>query len=155
MACGMEGGPMNEMERFLTLDPERRRRVQIALCALAVDAWEREIAPDPPAYHDSVVGLFHVVEVDLPRDALEAVRTGVDARDVWRRIGEPLAALQDGDLELAGHLELAWYSVYNLYVRSLRGRDVDDWLIVNQALSANPDPASWVPTLRAAIDAVR
>jgi hypothetical protein len=144
---------VNLMEEFLALDPERRRRVQIALCAIAVDAWEREIAPDPPAYHDSVVGLFHVVEADLPRDALEAVRSGADDRGVHRRLGEPLAALQDADLELADHLEFAWYSVYNLFEKYVRGRAIDDWLIVNQALSANPDPESWAPALRAAIDA--
>jgi hypothetical protein len=146
---------MNLMEEFLALDPDRRRRVQLALCALAVEAWEREIAPDPPRYRDSVVGMLHVVEADLPRDALEAVRLGDDGKNVNHRLAEPLSALQDDDLELADHLEFAWYSVYNLFERYVQGRSIDDWLIVNQALSANPDPQSWAPALRVAIDAVR
>ena len=76
------------------------------------------------------------------RAAFEALDgAGVDRAGVARRYLEPLAALQDDDLELLGQIELAYYAIYNLYRGAVAGAAIDDWLIVNQALTAEEDPA--------------
>ncbi|HET8647197.1 MAG TPA: hypothetical protein VFO85_17000, partial [Vicinamibacteria bacterium] len=90
-------------------------------------------------YVDSVVGAKHSVDVALPRDALAAATSGRRSPDVEARYGEPLAALQDDDLQLPDAVEFAFYAAYNCYRRHAQEADVDDWLIVNQALAALPE----------------
>lgn len=54
---------------------------------------------------------------------------------------EPIAALQDDDLQLPGHVELASYAIYNLFRSAAAGAAIDAWLMVNQALGADEAPA--------------
>jgi hypothetical protein len=129
---------------FEGLDSSRRRAVQLALCRHALGVWEAYLRRyGPIEYVDSVVGLYHCVDSVLPRDAMASVEAGVDRTGVAHRYLEPIAALQDDDLELPGHIELAYYAIYNLYRRTIEGAPIDDWLIVNQALAAEEDPALW------------
>jgi hypothetical protein len=125
---------------FATLDGPRRRIVQLTLCRHALGVWEAYLRRHGPvAYVDSVVGLYHCVDSTLPRDALMSAEAAIDRADVAQRYLEPMAALQDDDLELPGHIELAYYAIYNLYCNAVEGAAIDDWLIVNQALAAEAE----------------
>lgn len=129
---------------FNSLDRPRRRAVLLALCRHALGVWEAYLQHEGRIeYVDSVVGLYHCVDSALPRDALASVEAGVNQTDVAHRYLEPMTALQDDDLKLPNHLELAYYAIYNLYRSAVEGAAIDDWLIVNQAPSAEEDPALW------------
>lgn len=137
---------------FDALDRSNRRMVQLALCRHALGVWEAYLRRHGPVeYVDSVVGLYHCVDSALPRDAMSSVEAGVDRADVSHRYLEPVAALQDDDLELPGHIELAFYAIYNLYRRAVEGAAIDDWLLVNQALAAEENPATWRTLLTEAL----
>src|SRR3954447_23825531 len=60
-------------------------------------------------YVEGVAGTRQTVDPTLPQDALEAVRTGSDLRDVARRYGEPIAALQDEDWRPPEPILFAYY----------------------------------------------
>jgi hypothetical protein len=55
--------------------------------------------------------------------------------------------MQDDDLEFPDRVEFAYYSIYNLFNRYVSGRIDDDWLIVNQALSAHGEGADYAAIL--------
>lgn len=99
---------------------------------------------DKPAslrYRDSVVAMWHQVDVDLPADALPAAHAGVDLADVGSRYLEPMSALQDDDLTLPDPVEFAYFAIYNCFCKYVRDQDIPDWLIVNQALSVHDNDA--------------
>jgi hypothetical protein len=140
------------VERFRALPPEAKKRVHRSLCARALEAWERFAAANPPlTYSDSVIGMAHTVETDLPAAGFRAAfAEGPEAPSaeemaaVAYRYGEPIVALQDEDLELPDHVLLPYYAIYNAFEKYARGRAIDDWLIVNQALSATDEPREWL-----------
>jgi hypothetical protein len=141
---------------FEGLDGSCRRAVQLALCQHALGVWEAYLRHHGPReYVDSVVGMDHCVDNALPRDALASVEAGVDRASVAQRYREPIVALQDDDLELPDHVELAYYAIYNLYRGAIEGAAIDDWLIVNQALSAEENPALWRTLLADALQAAQ
>jgi hypothetical protein len=141
---------------FGGLDGTSRCAVQLALCRHALGVWEAYLGGyGPVEYVDSVVGLHHSIDSALPRDALASVEVGVDRAGVGQRYLEPIAALQDDDLELPDHVELAYYAIYNLYRSAVEGAAIDDWLIVNQALSAEEEPAMWRILLADALQAAQ
>ncbi|KAF0845719.1 hypothetical protein [Nocardia caishijiensis] len=146
---------MTPRDRFLRLDADRRRQVHLVLCAQALPTWTGYVRGKPAAlrYRDSVVGMRHRVDVDLPADALRAVRTGADRADVSGRYLEPIAALHDDDLCLPDHVEFAYYAIYNCFRRYVCGDDIAEWLIVDQALAAH-DPSEATPRLTRAVDDV-
>ncbi len=51
--------------------------------------------------------------------------------------------MQDHDLEFPKIIEFAYYSIYNLFCKYVKGRAIDDWIIVNQAISSEGDQAKW------------
>jgi len=67
------------------------------------------------------------------------------------RYREPIVALHDGDLDLPDTIEYAYYSLYNLFRKYTGIEDIDDWLIVNQAISSEADETRWAALLEAAI----
>jgi hypothetical protein len=141
---------------FEGLDGSRRRAVQLALCHHALGVWEAYLQRHGPIeYVDSVVGMYHCVDSALPRDALASVEAGVDRAGVAQRYQEPIVALQDDDLELPDHVELAYYAIYNLYRSAIEGAAIADWLIVNQALATEDDPALWRMLLAGALQAAQ
>jgi hypothetical protein len=129
---------------FFRLNHLRKRQVHVSLCRSALHVWEAYAHQQPALdYVDSVVGLHHRVDITLPRDALASVQSNNDHAAVAHRYQEPLVALQDDDLVFPAHIEFAYYAIYNLYRKYMQGVAIDDWLIVNQALSAEEDPARW------------
>jgi hypothetical protein len=139
-------------DAFDALNQHGRRAVLLVLCRHALGVWEAYLQRyGPIMYVDSVVGMEHCVDSTVPRDALVNVEAGVDRANLAYRYQEPIVALQDDDLELPGHIELAYYAIYNLYRSALAGAAIDDWLIVNQALSGEAGPVQWHRLLAEAI----
>ncbi|MGY0498619.1 hypothetical protein ACWZHB_09005 [Nocardia sp. FBN12] len=132
---------MTPRHLFFQLGAERRRQVHLALCADALRAWIGFVQEEPARlrYRDSVVGMWHHVDVELPAHALRAARAGVDLAEVGSRYLEPITALQDDDLAFPDPVEFAYYAIYNCFRKYVRGDDIPDWLIVNQALSVHDD----------------
>ena len=143
-------------DEFLALSPRRRRIVHDALVEQALARWRDYVQREGEIrYRESVVGTEQVVDASLPGDAWEAARSGDGCAEVDARYGEPRAALQDGDLSFPEPVAYAYDAVYNYFRKYGLGEDVDDWVIVNQAGSSDPDPSRWAKTLRRAIEAAR
>ncbi|MFD6270285.1 hypothetical protein [Nocardia asteroides] len=125
---------------FFQLEADSRRLVHLSLCEDALLVWKDYVQGKPAVlrYRDSVVGMPHRVDVELPGDALRAARAGEDVAEIGKRYLEPIAALQDDDLAFPDSVELGYYAIYNCFCKYVRGDDVADWLIVNQALSVLP-----------------
>ncbi|HQU86457.1 MAG TPA: hypothetical protein PKY59_25225 [Pyrinomonadaceae bacterium] len=147
---------MNLVEEFLALNSVKKREVHFELCRNALLVLEKYFAENPVIeYVESVVGTSQKVDVDLPSDAFVAAFTGRDNLDVEKRFLEPVSAMQDDDLVFPDHIEFAYYAVYNLFQRYVSSREIDDWLIANQALSAEVNEENWVKLLKEAIEKVK
>lgn len=142
----------NLTETFLDLNDEQRRRVHFTLCQNALKVWEDYVAQfENIVYFESVVGTRQIVDKSLPKEALEAAIDGQDTKNIDWRYAEPISAMQDTDLEFPGHVELAYYAIYNLFNKYVLGKNIDDWLICNQALSAETEAEKWEDLLNDAI----
>ncbi|MEU1432387.1 hypothetical protein ABZ412_35500 [Nocardia sp. NPDC005746] len=132
---------MTPRELFFQLGADRRRQVHLSLCEDALSTWIGYTRGKPAQlrYRDSVVGMRHHVDVELPADALLSACAGEDLADVGSRYLEPIAALQDDDLTFPDPVEFAYYAMYNCFRKYVGGDDISDWLIVNQALSVHDD----------------
>ncbi|MGW5106690.1 hypothetical protein [Nocardia sp. NPDC004123] len=144
---------MTPRQLFLQLGADRRRQVHLSLCEDALPIWLGYVRGEPARlrYRDSVVGMRHHVDVELPTDALRSARAGVDLADIGSRYLEPITALQDDDLVFPDPVEFAYYAIYNCFCKYVRGDDIPDWLIVNQALSVH-DHSEVASRLTRAID---
>ena len=136
-------------QAFEALDPDSRARRRGSLCDPCLQSVRQYFAHAPNReYRDSIVGLQHVVDVELPVRALSAIRIagGVPSKPVLDSLladyQEPMTAHQDADLRFSDvRAEYAYLAVYNL-VRSCRDPLDNDlaWLVVRQVLSAlGPD----------------
>ena len=142
-------------KRFLDLSAAQKRTVHLNLCDHALAKWRDFCASKGRiAYVESVCGTHQTVDMLLPDDALRSVRDGHDVADVDRRYGEPIAAMQDEDLTFPEPIRFAYYAIYNAFNKYVRNEAIDDWLIVNQALSAESDESRWQWLLEAAIEKV-
>ncbi|NKX90121.1 hypothetical protein [Nocardia coubleae] len=146
---------MTPNERFLRLGAAHRRQVHLSLCADVLTTWTGYVQGNPAAlrYRDSVVGMRHHVDVELPIEAFKAARAGVDLANIGSRYLEPIAALQADDLAFPDPVEFAYYAIYNCFRKYVSGEDIADWLIVNQALAVH-DPGEAAQRLTRAIDGV-
>ncbi|MFD6355120.1 hypothetical protein [Nocardia tengchongensis] len=144
---------MTPKQRFLQLGADHRRQVHLSLCEDALPTWIDYVQSKRARlrYRDSVVGMRHHVDVELPADALHSARAGVDLADIANRYLEPISALQDDDLTFPDPVEFAYYAIYNCFRKYACGDDIPDWLIVNQALSVHDDSEA-VSRLTRAID---
>ena len=151
----------NLRERFLELPDDARKQVHQYLCAQALEGWQKYTDEFKRiTYNDSVVGMFHVVDLQLPADAFNAAflppatnhQTAIAEIDY--RYQEPMTALQTWDLEFPDNIQLGYYSIYNAFRKYARAEPMDDWLIVNQALSVATNERNWNRTLEAAIQQV-
>jgi hypothetical protein len=147
-------------DAFETLDASTRARCLVLLCEPCLEHVRKYFAdPVNREYRDSVVGLAHEVDVDLPVRALSAIRAarGIPSASVLDSLlvdyQEPLTAHQDDDLRISdARAEYAYLAIYNL-VRSCKNPDdtAIGWLVVRQALSAtgpeDPTPADVDETL--------
>ncbi|HEU4326870.1 MAG TPA: ankyrin repeat domain-containing protein [Roseiflexaceae bacterium] len=146
-------------ERFHALPAEAKKRVHEYLCAKALEAWLRyAIAAGEISYNDAVVGMFHVVDILLPVEAYALVFGGLGrvspafaADPLEHRYREPVVALQDDDLEFEEGVLLGYYAIYNAFLKYALGRPIDDWLIVNQAVSVFSDRHDWEILLQTAL----
>src|SRR5690349_4084896 len=87
----LENRCMSLRESFDQLSPAQQREVHLRLCAEALSAWQAHAAEHAPIrYADSVVGMAHVVEIDLPADALRSATAGEDLANVSARYTEPI-----------------------------------------------------------------
>jgi len=144
-------------EDFFALDSEGRRIVHLELCRHALEIWEGYArAQSPITYQDSVVGITHTLDQRLPRDAFESSRAGRALSGIAARYNEPIVAMQDDDLELPENIEYAYYAIHNLFRKYVQGdAAIDDWLIVNQALSAESGLERWKELLSEAVAKAR
>ena len=142
--------------RFHLLSDDGTKRVHQHLCAKVVEVWSQFAVENVEMkYVDSVVGLVHRPEFMLPLEAFEAAFKGASREAVaemsWR-YNEPLAALQDDDWPLPVNVSYGYYAIFNAFRKYALGENVDDWLIVNQALSVSTDSNAWRTSLQVAID---
>ncbi len=143
-------------DQFLALDAAGRRAVHFELCEFALHRWWAFVEQAAPIrYVETVVGTEQLVDTRLPDDALACAQAGEDTRRVAVRYREPVAALQDDDLEFPDPVEYAYYALYNLFRKYVLGQAIDDWLIVNQALSSSERPLEWQMRLGVAIRRTR
>jgi hypothetical protein len=124
-------------ERFFALAPDQRRTAHLYLASVALRRWVTYLAGGPDLeYVESVVGSQQAVDPRLPDDALRSATVGRDLAEVAKRYLEPITALQDDDWELPEDVGYAYYAIYNTFDKYALGERVDDWLVVNQALSS-------------------
>ncbi len=144
---------MNLQEEFLSLSAEKKRFVQFELCENALEILNKYFAETGEIkYVEGVVGTLQTVDPKLPSDAFKSAQKGENLFDTDYRFAEPIAALQDDDLSFTGNIMLGFYSIYNLFQKYVIKRKIDDWLIVNQALSAETENEKWMELLNNAVE---
>ncbi|MFC3652846.1 hypothetical protein ACFONN_14910 [Dyella humi] len=127
-------------KRFSELPTTQRKAACLRLCEHALHVWEKSFPEDRTvSYQETVAGSIQTLDLELPRDALAAANAGADTASVASRYREPLVALQDEDVVLPKDAEFAYYAIHNAFERYALGRDIGEWIIVNQALSTAPD----------------
>lgn len=130
----------NLREVFENLSSAEKKQVQRELCKRALSEWDIYCAKGKGLqYRDSVVGMKHKIDIALPKRAYEAACNGTECAEVTESYQEPIVAMQDMDWEPPEKIEYAYYAIYNFYRKHAKNSDIDDWLIVNQALSSQPD----------------
>jgi len=110
------------------------------LCEYALSKWNIFVqTKETINYIDSVVGIRHEVDRRLPNDALESAKSQKDLAGVEERYREPIVALQDDDFELPDNIEFAYYAIYNVFRKYVLNQEIDNGLIINQALASEED----------------
>jgi hypothetical protein len=137
---------------FLSLNYEQKRFVHLELCRNALSVWSNYVAAfDEISYVEGVVGTFQIVDKLLPNKAFEAVISSKDSAKIAWRYAEPISAMHDEYLEFPDNIEFAYYAIYNLFNKYVLQQNIDDWLICNQALSAETVEDLWKDLLNDAI----
>lgn len=146
----------NAYEIFQKLTAEEKRKVHIYLCERALVKWDEYVfLKGEIKYTESVTGTKQVVDRNLPSDALESVKQNLDTSNVEKRYLEPIVSLQDEDLNFPEQILFTYYSIYNVFRKYICGDSIDDWLIVNQALSAENSLHRADEVLLAAINSLK
>ncbi|MFE3028796.1 hypothetical protein, partial [Nocardia tengchongensis] len=117
---------MTPRQRFSQLGADHRRLVHLSLCEEALPTWIDYVQGKRARlrYRDSVVGIRHHVDVELPTDALRSAHAGTDLADIGGRYLEPISALQDDDLTFPDPVEFAYYAIYNCFRKYACGDDI-------------------------------
>ena len=135
----------NLESKLVGLSDDLRVLYLAELCGEFVPAIRRYFRfPWRRRYTDSVVGMVHRVDVDLPQRALETVLAPDDPRkleEVERLLAEyrePIVAMQDMDLEIkSNQADYGYLAIYNLLRLCEAPSDVETgWIVAKQALSA-------------------
>jgi hypothetical protein len=130
-------------DKFFRLNSEQRCSVHFTLSEQALENWYLFTSTQGSIdYVESITGSHQVVDQQLPFDAFIAARQGMKFNDIARRYQEPIAAMQDEDLEFPGNITFTYYAIYNLFQKYALSEIVDDWLIINQALASKNNPES-------------
>lgn len=143
--------PPEILAAFRALPLHRRHEAMRVACSYALDVWDRYArGGEPVVYIDGVVGMRHVVDMVLPQRAIEAVDrrlagSHVDPAAIWDAYQEPIAALQDGDLDFPDDIARAYYAIYNLFgIVFGRTQLYDDGeLVILQAASGDGFVEEW------------
>ena len=139
-------------DQFRELSSDQKRIVHLVLCEHALSQWREFCASRGRiTYAERVCGTRQRVDSELPADAFQSAQQGRDIANVDQRYGEPIAAMQDDDLTFPEAIEYAYYALYNVFSKYAGKEDVDDWLIVNQAVASETDESKWHSLLHAAI----
>ena len=122
-------------ERFFALSPGQRRVVHELLVEHALAKWQAYVeGRGEIRYRESVTGTEQTVDASLPGKALASVRSRQHVAVVAEAYGEPITAMQDGDLSFPEPVTFAYYAIYNFFRRyAMQREEIDDWLLVNQA----------------------
>ncbi len=125
---------------FLLCSEEQKREIHFKLCEAALEVWLGYfLQSGPKEYFESVAGTKQSVDPEVLSEALAAARTGKHDNSIRERLGEIRVALYDGDLKLPEKIEFAFICIDKLTAKYVTGENLDDWLIVELALSALPD----------------
>ena len=152
----MAGFMSGSKTRFLELTARQRRVAHELLAEVALIEWQAYAeARGTIRYSETVCGTRQIVDAQLPADAMASVSSGEGTMAVAERYLEPIVAIYDDDLELPDTVEFAYYAIYNYFRKYAMSQEIDDWLIVNQALASQADQDAWLPLLSRAIDAAR
>jgi hypothetical protein len=124
-------------QTFMKLSTDEKKKVHIILCEKSLIKWNEYVSNfDEINYTETVCGTNQTVDKNLPSEAINSVKMNIDITNIKDRYSEPIVALQDDDLEFPENIELAYYSIYNLFRKYICCENIEDWLIVNQALSS-------------------
>jgi hypothetical protein len=142
----------DSVKTFLSLNYEQKRFVHLELCRNALSVWADYTARfDEISYVEGVVGTYQIVDKLLPKEAFEAVVDVKDSASINWRYAEPINAMHDDDLEFPDNIKFAYYAIYNLFNKYVLQQTIDNWLICNQALSAETNEERWQDLLANAI----
>ncbi|MDP5240947.1 hypothetical protein Q9Q94_15500 [Uliginosibacterium sp. 31-16] len=124
------------------MSAEQKKRVHLCLASIALKQWEKAIASGlvPLSYQETVTGTLQDVEELLPAEALVCIVEKTDPTSISARFLEPTCASGDEDWHLADEPMYAYLTIYNAFQKYALGKDIDDWMIVNQALSSLGTP---------------
>jgi len=141
------------IQKVRNLPDAQAKAVLLSLCRQAFTTWTQWIEDGPNlVYFESVVGTRQTIDPGLPQEALASVVANSDGQALRQRYLEPLAALQDEDVNWDARVEFAYYAIYNLFRKYTLKEEVDPWLIANQALSSLPIEADLRSVLTRAIE---
>jgi hypothetical protein len=142
----------NLRQEFSMLSSVKQFWVHLQLCRQALAVWQEFVSQRPISHYvESVCGTMQFVDLRLPANAIECVVVRNDIKQVERRYGEPMTAMQDDDLTFPDNALYAYYAIYNCFRLYATGKPTDPWLIVNQALSCTGEP-TWDARLFGAIE---
>lgn len=131
---------MTLRQAFFNLTEAQKRFVHFYLCENALGVLEKYFEETGRIeYIETVVGTLQIFDPKLARDAFVSAQKGENLQNTDYRFAEPIVALQDDDLSFPNHIELGFYSIYNLFQKYVLHREVEDWVIVNQSLTAEID----------------
>lgn len=124
-------------QEFGELSADARRQLHFILGAHALSKWQEYCRSTPQLHYvETVCGTHQTVDTSLPDDAFTCAQQERDDRGTAERYQEPIAAMQDYDLEFPDPVAFAYYAIYNLFRKYAKHEPIDDCLIVNQALSS-------------------
>jgi hypothetical protein len=132
------------VEQFQALPRYRRLQALQLACEDALAVWRRyRLDGVPLIYADSIVGLQHMVDDTLPARALAdaAAWLAGEPSDPMIAHGylEPITAMQDGDLDFPGAVELAYDAIYHLHRNVVGTGTVDDRVVLDQVIGSLGD----------------
>lgn len=140
------------VQEFAELSADAKRQVHFILAQHALSKWHEYCRGNPRLHYvETVCGTHQIVDTSLPDDALTCAQQERDDRGTAERYQEPIAAMQDDDLEFPAPVAFAYYAIYNLFRRYANHEPIDDWLIVNQSLSSEQQESQWRLLLESAI----
>jgi hypothetical protein len=125
-------------QKFFDMSSSQRRQVHLYLASIALKQLKKFEADGiiPRFYTETVCGTCQEVDMNLPSEALECIIEKTDPNQIAEWYLEPICALQDEDWPLPDAAQFAYYAIYNTFKKYALGKETDDWLIVNQALSS-------------------